>query len=74
MFNNIFIDQAFYAGGSVHSGQQILGPGKNRNDIIADMFKSIREWVVLTIFLTVWMFLLLFLIYGKIQAWGYNNE
>ncbi|XP_077295220.1 NSFL1 cofactor p47-like [Arctopsyche grandis] len=35
--------EAFYAGGSVRSGQQILGPGKNKNDIIADMFKSVRE-------------------------------
>lgn len=31
--------QAFYAGGSVHSGQQVLGPSK-KNDIINDMFKT----------------------------------
>lgn len=31
--------QAFYAGGSKHSGQQVLGPSK-RKDIINDMFKS----------------------------------
>ncbi|XP_012258632.1 NSFL1 cofactor p47 isoform X2 [Athalia rosae] len=34
--------QAFYAGGSEHSGQQVLGPGK-KNDIIGDMFKSCQE-------------------------------
>ncbi|XP_001601197.1 NSFL1 cofactor p47 [Nasonia vitripennis] len=34
--------QAFYAGGSKTSGQQILGPGK-KNDIITDMFKSCQE-------------------------------
>ncbi|XP_039745930.1 NSFL1 cofactor p47 isoform X2 [Pararge aegeria] len=36
--------EAFYAGGSERSGQQILGPpGKGRKDIISEMFKSIRE-------------------------------
>lgn len=35
--------QAFYAGGSEHSGQQVLGPPKK--DIVADMFKSVREYV-----------------------------
>ncbi|XP_038217970.1 NSFL1 cofactor p47 [Zerene cesonia] len=35
--------QAFYAGGSERSGQQILGPGKGRKDIVTEMFKSIRE-------------------------------
>ncbi|XP_011637237.1 LOW QUALITY PROTEIN: NSFL1 cofactor p47 [Pogonomyrmex barbatus] len=34
--------QAFYAGGSEHSGQQVLGPGKKK-DIISDMFKSCQE-------------------------------
>lgn len=34
--------QAFYAGGSEHSGQQVIGPGKRR-DIVADMFKSVQE-------------------------------
>ena len=34
--------QAFYAGGSERSGQQILGPAK-KNDIITDMFKSCQE-------------------------------
>ncbi|XP_011498806.1 PREDICTED: NSFL1 cofactor p47-like [Ceratosolen solmsi marchali] len=34
--------QAFYAGGSETSGQQILGPGK-KNDIITDMFKSCQK-------------------------------
>ncbi|XP_015598111.1 NSFL1 cofactor p47 [Cephus cinctus] len=37
--------QAFYAGGSEHSGQQVLGPGK-KNDIISDMFKSCQEQAV----------------------------
>ncbi|XP_072946285.1 NSFL1 cofactor p47-like [Epargyreus clarus] len=35
--------QAFYAGGSERSGQQILGPGKSRKDIVSEMFKSVRE-------------------------------
>ncbi|KAG5897279.1 hypothetical protein JTB14_011445 [Gonioctena quinquepunctata] len=34
--------QAYYAGGSEHSGQQVLGPPKKR-DIVADMFKSVHE-------------------------------
>lgn len=34
--------QAFYAGGSEHSGQQVLGPGK-KSDVISDMFKSCQE-------------------------------
>lgn len=32
--------QAFYAGGSEHSGQQVLGPDKKKKDIVSDMFKS----------------------------------
>ncbi|XP_049814906.1 NSFL1 cofactor p47 isoform X1 [Schistocerca nitens] len=35
--------QAFYAGGSEHSGQQIVGPGKKKKDIVAEMFKSVQE-------------------------------
>ncbi|XP_028031226.1 NSFL1 cofactor p47 [Bombyx mandarina] len=35
--------QAFYAGGSERSGQQILGPSKGRKDIVSEMFKSVRE-------------------------------
>lgn len=35
--------QAFYAGGSEHSGQQVLGPGKKKKDIISDIFKSCQE-------------------------------
>ncbi|XP_034942685.1 NSFL1 cofactor p47 [Chelonus insularis] len=35
--------QAFYAGGSERSGQQVLGPSKKKNDIINDMFKSCRD-------------------------------
>lgn len=34
--------QAFYAGGSVHSGQQVLGPGKKK-DFVAEMFKSVQK-------------------------------
>ncbi|XP_018327189.1 NSFL1 cofactor p47 [Agrilus planipennis] len=34
--------QAFYAGGSEHSGQQVLGPAKKK-DIVSDMFKAVRE-------------------------------
>lgn len=34
--------QAFYAGGSERSGQQILGPGKKK-DIVSDMFKSCQR-------------------------------
>lgn len=34
--------QAFYAGGSEHSGQQVLGPSRKK-DIVADMFKSVQE-------------------------------
>ncbi|KAK3919468.1 NSFL1 cofactor p47 [Frankliniella fusca] len=40
--------QAFYAGGSDSSGQQILGPPKNKNkmnkeEFVAQMFKSVKE-------------------------------
>lgn len=35
--------QAFYAGGSEHSGQQVLGPGKKKKDIVAEMFRSVQE-------------------------------
>ncbi|XP_026271916.1 NSFL1 cofactor p47 [Frankliniella occidentalis] len=40
--------QAFYAGGSDSSGQQILGPSKNKNkmnkeEFVAQMFKSVKE-------------------------------
>lgn len=34
--------QAFYAGGSKHTGQQILGPDKKK-DIVSDMFKSCQR-------------------------------
>lgn len=34
--------QAFYAGGSEHSGQQVLGPSK-KNDFVSEMFKSVQE-------------------------------
>lgn len=40
--------QAFYAGGSDSSGQQILGPSKNKNkpnkdEFVSQMFKSVKE-------------------------------
>ena len=35
--------QAFYAGGSEHSGQQVIGPGKKKKDIVSEMFKSVKE-------------------------------
>lgn len=34
--------QAFYAGGSEHSGQQVIGPAKKK-DYVAEMFKSVQE-------------------------------
>ena len=34
--------QAFYAGGSTTSGQQILGPSKKK-DFVKDMFKSCKD-------------------------------
>lgn len=41
--------QAFYVGGSERSGQQVIGPPRNKGkpsgDLIGDMFKSAREWV-----------------------------
>ncbi|XP_076047894.1 NSFL1 cofactor p47-like isoform X2 [Oratosquilla oratoria] len=36
--------QAFYAGGSEHSGQQVLGPSKKgKGDVVAQLFKSAKE-------------------------------
>ncbi|XP_038665341.1 NSFL1 cofactor p47-like isoform X2 [Scyliorhinus canicula] len=37
--------QCFYAGGSEHSGQQIVGPPKNKNlnEIVDDLFKGAKE-------------------------------
>ena len=39
--------QAFYAGGSDHSGQEILGPpgsgNRNSEDLIKDIFKSAKD-------------------------------
>nr|XP_018908374.1 PREDICTED: NSFL1 cofactor p47-like [Bemisia tabaci] len=35
--------QAFYAGGSEHSGQQVIGPGKKKKDFVYEMFKSVQE-------------------------------
>lgn len=41
--------QAFYAGGSEHSGQQVLGPQKSNrdpNNIVSEMFKQAREHAI----------------------------
>lgn len=39
--------QAFYVGGSERSGQQVIGPPRQKakptNDLIGEMFKSARE-------------------------------
>ena len=35
--------QAFYAGGSQQSGQQVLGPSKKKKDIVSKLFKNARE-------------------------------
>lgn len=35
--------QAFYAGGSIHSGQQVLGPPKKKSTMVSKLFKSARE-------------------------------
>jgi len=35
--------EAFYAGGSQSSGQQVLGPPKKRDELVAEMFKKARE-------------------------------
>lgn len=39
------IAQAFYAGGSDSSGQQVLGPSRNKNskDFVSNIFKSAKE-------------------------------
>ncbi|KAF8795740.1 NSFL1 cofactor p47-like [Argiope bruennichi] len=39
--------QAFYAGGSERSGQQVLGPGKRKavgNEVVEAMFKAVRQF------------------------------
>lgn len=35
--------QAFYAGGSETSGQQVLGPSRKGKDFVSNIFKSARE-------------------------------
>lgn len=35
--------QRFYAGGSTHSGQEVLGPGRASHDMISELFRSVRE-------------------------------
>ncbi|CAN8003873.1 unnamed protein product [Ixodes hexagonus] len=42
--NNEEEGQAFYAGGSEHSGQQVLGPGKKQKDnFVVDLFKAAKK-------------------------------
>ncbi len=45
--------QAFYAGGSETSGQQILGPAKKKNPekIIKNLFEKAREYVLFILYL-----------------------
>ena len=38
--------QAFYAGGSEHSGQQVLGPSKKK-DIVSGVFKSVQKYEII---------------------------
>lgn len=38
--------QRFYAGGSITSGQQVIGPPRNNTDIITDMFQTAQKYVV----------------------------
>lgn len=35
--------QRFYAGGSITSGQQVIGPPRNNADVIADMFQTAQK-------------------------------
>lgn len=37
--------QRFYAGGSITSGQQVIGPPRNNpnNDVITDMFQTAQK-------------------------------
>lgn len=38
--------QRFYAGGSITSGQQVIGPPRNNTDIITDMFQTAQKYLV----------------------------
>ncbi|CAB0008001.1 unnamed protein product [Nesidiocoris tenuis] len=35
--------QRFYAGGSTHSGQEVLGPNRANTELISELFRSVRE-------------------------------
>lgn len=35
--------QRFYAGGSITSGQQVIGPPRNNSDVITDMFHTAQK-------------------------------
>lgn len=35
--------QRFYAGGSITSGQQVIGPPRNNADVITDMFQTAQK-------------------------------
>lgn len=35
--------QRFYAGGSITSGQQVIGPPRNNTDVITDMFQTAQK-------------------------------
>lgn len=35
--------QRFYAGGSITSGQQVIGPPRNNVDVITDMFQTAQK-------------------------------
>lgn len=36
--------QRFYAGGSITSGQQVIGPPRNNADVISDMFQTAQKY------------------------------
>lgn len=36
--------QRFYAGGSITSGQQVIGPPRNNADVITDMFQTAQKY------------------------------
>lgn len=45
MRSSDFSSHRFYAGGSEHSGQQIVGPPKKKspNEVVEDLFKGAKE-------------------------------
>lgn len=42
--------QRFYAGGSITSGQQVIGPPRINTDIITDMFQTAQKYIIFHIF------------------------